>query len=112
MDQQQRQETAAHVHAAMKKRGWSQETLARHAGVAPNTVLGLLRGKQTQEGKLRAIRAALDLGEPEPPVLSLVDVPEDVAAFVKVFVRRMAALPEANRARLLARLYPQVIAED
>lgn len=112
MDQQQRQQAAAEVRAAMKDRGWSQETLALRAGVSANTVLGLLHGKQTQEGKVRAILDALDLGEPAPPMLSLTDVPDDVAAFVKVVVRRMAALPESERDRLLARLYRHVIAEE
>ena len=67
MDDRQLQSLAAQVRAARKGREWTQDDLAREAGVAPGTVLRLEKGLGVRQGNLRAILDALGI----PPLASL-----------------------------------------
>ena len=61
---------AAQVRSRRKSMGWSQEELAKRAGVAAGTVSSLEQGKKLRPGNLHAIRTTLGLpdgdGEQEP----------------------------------------------
>lgn len=64
MDDRQRQSLAAQIRSARKSREWTQDDLAREAGVAPGTVLRLEKGLGIRQGNLRAVLDALDI----PPI--------------------------------------------
>lgn len=110
MDVGQREQVGRAVAAARESRGWSQRDLAREAGVSENTVLSIERATRlTQPAKLRRVLDAVGLAPAQGRSLDLDEIPEDVAAFVRVFIRRMEILDEDERARVLARLYPAVL---
>lgn len=111
MEHEQRNEIAERILAARKSRGWSQRRLADEAGVAENTVIALEKGtRQPQEAKLRAVLSVLGMLEPIDGVLSLDGVPEDVRVFLRVAALRLKEMDEAERARVLADMYPRLIA--
>ena len=99
---------AAQVTEARARLGWSQERLAREAGVAANTVVSVERGShRTQARKLAAIRTALGLAGPSLS-LPLGDLPPDVRAFLRVAVRELSGLSEAERTRRMVRMFPML----
>jgi transcriptional regulator with XRE-family HTH domain len=112
MDDQQRQQVAESVREAMRQRGLSQEALAARAGVAPNTVLSFLKGNPAHGGTVRKILDALGVEEPAPVSLSMEGVPEDVQAFLRVVTKRLSRLGDADRDRVLARLYRHVLEDE
>jgi transcriptional regulator with XRE-family HTH domain len=111
MTAEQLKPVSERIHDAREARGWSQEDLAEAAGVSPNTVLSIEKGKRKPWPRnLRAVLDALDLAVfEEDAALDLVGVPGDVRAFLRVVAHRMSAMDEDARGRLLARLYPQII---
>ncbi len=109
MDATQMSDLGARVKAARDDRGWSQERLAKEAGVSPNTVGSLELGKhETQPEKMRKILNALGI-HPTATVLELGALPMDVQAFVRVSIERLLLLDDDTRARTLADLYPRLL---
>lgn len=110
MDELQRKQVGARVREARRARGWAQARLAQEADVSENTILSIEQGKrETQAGKLRAVLDALELAAPVGGDLDLDGVPDDVRIFVKVAVKRLTAMDHAERAQLLAELYPRLL---
>jgi len=99
--------------------------LAKEAGVSENTVISIEapakpdydwskeKPRDTQDGKLRPVLDALGLSMPgNAAVISLDGVPEDVAKFLHVAVRRLKAIEDDSvRARILADIYPRILVE-
>jgi transcriptional regulator with XRE-family HTH domain len=112
MDAQQRAQVAERIREARKVRGWSQARLAEAAGVSENTVLSMEKGKNAQEGKLRAVLDALGIMPPAEGALTLDGVPEDVQIFLRVAAQRLSVLSPDARDHKLAMLYPQLISDD
>ena len=109
MDKQQMGELGTQVKAARQERGWSQERLAKEAGVSANTVGSLELGKhETQGEKVRKILDALDI-HPTATLLDLGALPKDIQAFIRVSTERLLLLDEDTRARTLADLYPRLL---
>lgn len=110
MDESQRRQVAARVAEARKARGWSQARLAQEAGVAENTVVSIEGGKRNTQGeKLRAVLDVLELAQPIDGSLDLEGVPEDFRIFFKVAAQRAKVLSDADRARVLAKMYPELL---
>lgn len=80
------------VRTARKARGWSQERLAKEAGVSPNTVLSIEKGKrQAQSGKLRPVLDALGLAPlTDEDKLDLTGVQHDARTYLQTLVRYFA----------------------
>lgn len=112
MDQNQRQQVGDRIKAARDERGWSQARLAEAAGVSENTVLSIEKGVRTpQAAKLRAVLDALDLAAPIDGALDLEGVPEDARIFLKVAAQRLKVLTPAQRAAVLADIYPRLLVD-
>lgn len=112
MDAEQRRSVAAKITQARKGLGWSQARLAAEAGVSENTVLSVEKGERnTQEGKLSAILAALHL-MPDVGGLSLDGVPPDVAILVQVATPKLAAMNERQRDRVIKDIYLRLLTAD
>ena len=61
--------------------GWSQEELAKRAGVAPGTVSSLEQGKKLRPGNLHAIRTTLGLPDGDAEATTTDDAREAKIAF-------------------------------
>lgn len=116
MDKEQRTQLGQLVKRLRKEeRGWSQVELAERAGVSANTVLSIERGKrETQERTLRPVLDALGVERPKDPVemLDLKDVPQDVQTFLRVVIRRLKVMDDAQRNRVLSDIYPRILGEE
>ena len=117
MDAQQRKQLGDTVKARRDELGWSQAKLATQAGVSENTVLSIENPKPNargpQEAKQRAVLDALGMVSPSDGVLDLEGVPEAGVLFIRVVVKRFAAMEDpAKLDRVLARLYPILIQDD
>ncbi len=113
MDTVQRERVGARVTALRKERGWSQQRLAKEAGVSENTVLAVEKGtRQTQPDKLRRVLTALDVPERREGDLMLVDLPEDLQIFLRVAAQRLKSVPEQDRQRMLSDIYPRLLVDD
>lgn len=112
MDQNQRQQVGDRIRSARNERGWSQARLAEAAGVSENTVLSIEKAERTpQAAKLRAILDALELAAPIDGTLDLEGVPEDARIFLKVAAQRLKVLTPAQRAVVLADIYPRLLVD-
>lgn len=102
------------IRAVREARGWSQAKLAREANVSENTVLSAEKGKRATQGeKIRRILDALGMAALEDEaVLDLADVPGDARTFLRIAARRLAAMDEDVRTRVIAALYPSLIEEE
>lgn len=73
--------------------------------MSANTVGSLELGKHDTQGeKVRAILDALEI-QPTASLIDLTDLPKDVQAFVRVFLKRVPLLDDSARGRVLADLY-------
>lgn len=112
MDAVQRKEVGARIAALRKERGWSQERLAKEAGVSARTVYSVEKGERdTQPAKQRAIFDALGVAEPQDGDLVIEGMPDDVAIFLRVAAQRLSVLDYEARAQVLAKIYPQLLSE-
>jgi len=95
-------ELADVVRTARKQRGWSQQDLARRAGVTIGVVSNLERMRaKPQLGNRRRILRALEIEEPESvgeDEGSARSWPRDVSIFVDVMGLALSSIPEAERA--------------
>lgn len=112
MDAVQREGVGARIAALRKERGWSQDQLAKEAGVSARTVYSVEKGERDpQPAKLRAILDALGVAEPQDGDLVIEGMPDDVAIFLRVAAQRLCVLDYADRAQVLAKIYPQLLSE-
>lgn len=112
MDDEQRKQVGEEVRAERKRRGWSQDELARRAGVSANTVLAIEKAKYSNGnlGKLRRVLDTLGLAPlGDQMCLDLTGLPQDVATFLRVAAPRLGVIDEQKRAVLLADLYPRIL---
>lgn len=109
MNEKQRADLAAKVRGARKARGWSQERLAKEAGVAANTVLHIEKAKRDPHpGTLRKVLDTLGF-PPAARVLDLEGVPENVSIFLSVALQRLSVMPEDECQRVLNDVYPRLL---
>lgn len=109
--QQPQSQIGDRVRDARLARGWSQRRLAKEAGVSENTILNTESGRHAaRPSKRRAILDALGIVEADRSI-DLDGVPDDVLIFLRHVSTRLSRMDENARARLLAQLYPQIIAE-
>lgn len=115
MDEHQRKQVADQVRAARLERGWSQNRLAKEAGgISDNTVLSIEKARhEPQPEKLRAVLEALGLAPiHDSGQIDLDGIPEDVRVFVRVALKRLAALDESSRAALLEDIWNLMLGLD
>ena len=72
---------AALIRRARKSRGWTQDDLAREAGVAPGTVGAIELAKKVRPGSLRSVLDALALS---PEVMDPADSGDQAGADVQL----------------------------
>lgn len=91
MEERQMNEIASRVRRMRRMKDWTQNELAKDAGVAPGTVNSIENGRPVRPGNLRAVLDSLGLSLPTEPEDDVVQLAVDV-------VRQwMSALPESDR---------------
>ena len=112
MDAMQRENIGARIRALREERRWSQDELARAAGVSARTIFSAEKGERMpQPKKLRAILDALGVAEQESGDIVIEGMPDDIAVFLHVAAQRLCVLDEDQRARVLAAIYPKLLGE-
>ncbi|MBO9524303.1 MAG: helix-turn-helix transcriptional regulator [Nocardioidaceae bacterium] len=91
------------VRRQRTERGWTQEELAKRAGLSKRTLQDVEADKASAAGPQRATRDKLDavLGDTEATMVALIDAasgwPRDVRTMILVIGSWLAALGEARR---------------
>lgn len=87
------------VRRARKSREWSQDDLAREAGVAPGTVGSVELGRNVRPGNLRAVLDALGIDPAvmdDTPTAATVAEDEDVQLVLDVIRKYLEGRPEGE----------------
>lgn len=111
MDAEQLKQMWVQIEGAMQRKGWSKAELTRVSGVSDNTLTGWKRGIHTpQPAKLQKVLDALGLEAPSSTdSIDLTGLPPELPPFLKVVTARLVAMDEAQREKLLLKLYPLVM---
>lgn len=96
MPARQEAQLAARIRSRRKALGWSQEELARQAGVAEGTVARLERGDNVRPGNLFSIRTALGMEDDEQERPES----ENVALALDVVRKYLSASDDPDKAAL------------
>lgn len=81
----------ARIRSARKSHGWSQEELARRAGVAAGTVSRVEGGDHVRPGNLFSIRVALGIESDEPE--DAAELPPSVQLALDIVKKWLLAQP-------------------
>lgn len=100
MDELQRKQIGEQVRSVREGRGLTQAALAEAAGVSPNTVLAIEKGRDTQTTKLGAVMTALQI-QPLAEAISHEDTSQDVHMALEMMRMWLADMPQDERPRAM-----------